>query len=164
MKKVVILIFVLGLIGCTSNKSITVYNPISQDEFLESPFGFNETIRNFSSNSNPQYNTQKLLRKNQHHPEKTDTIYQFTYKNSEIFFYKTHLGKEFLLAGKVLNKQITFKNNIHIGIPINEFKARFSDELNFSSDSLQMIGEGTKYTFIFNDGKLYRINIDNYFD
>jgi len=162
MKKAVIIIFILGIIGCTSNKSVTDYKPISQDEFLKNPFGFKETIENFSAISNPKFNTQKLLRKNQNYPEKTDTIYQFTYKNSEMFFYKTHLGKEFLLAGKVLNKQIKLKNNIQVGIPIDEFKARFSNELKFTSDSLQMIGEGTKYTFIFENSKLYRINIDNY--
>ena len=165
MKKAIIIIFVLGLlIGCTSNKSVTDYKPISQNEFLKNPFGFKETIKNFSTISSPNFNTQKLLRKNQHYPEKTDTIYQFTYRNSEIFFYKTHLGKEFLLAGKVLNKQIKLRNNIHVGIPIDEFKARFSNKLDFNSDSLQMIDEGTKYTFIFDDGKLYRINIDNYID
>ncbi|MCK5029155.1 MAG: hypothetical protein KAR57_05940 [Bacteroidales bacterium] len=164
MKKAVIIIFILGLIACTSNKSVTDYKPISQDEFLKNPFGFKETIQNFSTISSPKFNTQKLLKRNQHYPEKTDTIYQFKYKNSEIFFYKTHLGKEFLLAGKVLNKQIILKNNIQIGLPIDEFKARFSDELSFNSDSLQMIGEGTKYTFIFSKGKLYRINIDNYMD
>ncbi len=164
MKKAVIIIFVLGLIGCASNKIVTDYKPISQDEFLKNPFGFKETIQNFSTISSPKFNTQKLLRKNQHYPEITDTIYQFTYKKSEIFFYKTHLGKEFLLAGKILNKQIGLKNNIQIGIPIEDFKACFSNELNFNSDSLQMIGEGTKYTFIFNKGILYRINIDNYVD
>jgi hypothetical protein len=164
MKKTIIIFFVLGLIGCTSNKIVTDYKPISQDEFLKNPFGFKETIQNFSTISSPKLKTKKLLRKNQYYPEKTDTIYQFTYKKSEIFFYKTYLGKEFLLAGKILNKQIEFKNNIQVGIPIDEFKARFSNELNFNSDSLQMIGEGTQYTFIFEKGILYRINIDNYMD
>lgn len=164
MKKAIIIIFIVSLTACNINKSIVYDKPISQDEFLKNPFGFKETIQNFSNISSPKFNKQKLLRKNQHYPEKTDTIYQFTYKDSEVFFYKTHLGKEFLLAGKVLNKQIKLKNNIYIGIPINEFKARFSNELNLNSDSLQMIGEGTKYTFIFEKGMLYRINIDNYID
>ena len=75
MKKAIIIIFVLGLlIGCTSNKSVTDYKPISQDEFLKNPFGFKETIQNFSTISSPKFNTQKLLSKNQHYPEKTDTI------------------------------------------------------------------------------------------
>jgi hypothetical protein len=164
MKKVIILFLVLGFIGCTSNKSVVEYKAISQEEFLKNPFGFKETIENFSSNLTPKFKTHKLLRRNQHYPEKTDTIYQFTYKKSEIFFYKTYLGKEFLLAGKVLNKQIKLKNNIQVGISINNFKKCFSNELNFSSDSLQLIGEGTKYTFIFTDEKLARINIDNYMD
>lgn len=164
MKKYIIVIVVIGLIGCSTQKTTIEYKSLSQKEFLENPFGFKESIENFSNLTNPKLNTKKLLRKNKHYPEKTDTIYQLTYKNSEIFFYKTHQGKEFLLAGKVLNKQIELKNGIRVGITKDEFTSRFSDNLRFKSDSLQMIGEGTKYTFIFDKEKLYRINIDNYFD
>ncbi len=164
MKKYFTIILIISLFGCSSQKSTIEYKSISQKEFLENPFGFKESIENFSNLSRPKFNTQKLLRKNKHYPEKTDTIYQFTYKNSEIFFYKTHLGQEFLLAGKVVNKQIVLKNGIRVGITKDEFTSRFSDNLKFKSDSLQMIGEGTKYTFIFDKEKLYRINIDNYFD
>ncbi len=164
MKKYIIIILVVSLIGCSTQKTIIEYKSISQQEFLESPFSFKESIENFTNITRPKFNTKKLLRKNKHYPEKTDTIYQFTYKKSEIFFYKTHQGQEFLLAGKVVNKQIELKNGIRVGITKDEFKSRFSNNLKFKADSLQMIGEGTKYTFIFDKGKLYRINIDNYFD
>ncbi len=153
----------MSFFACTTQKNIT-YNPISKKLFLEKPFGFNESIKNFSSQAKPKFKTQKLLRKNKHYPEKTDTIYKFHYKKSEIFFYRTYSGKEFLLAGKVLNKQIKFTNDIHPGITKNEFSTRFSEKLNLETDSLHMIGEGTKYTFIFRNDKLFRINIDNYFD
>ncbi|MFC2096303.1 hypothetical protein ACFLQ3_01220 [Bacteroidota bacterium] len=164
MKKYITVILIAGLIGCTSQNAIVEYKSMSQKEFLERPFGFDESIENFLNIVKPKFQTQKLLRKNKHYPEKTDTIYQFRYKKSEIFFYKTHQGQEFLLAGKVLNKQINLKNNIQVGITKDDFISKFSDEINFKADSLQMIGEGTKYTFIFQEGKLYRINIDNYFD
>ncbi|MBU8892062.1 MAG: hypothetical protein KOO66_04745 [Bacteroidales bacterium] len=164
MKKYIIVIVVISLVGCTSEKITTEYTALSQKEFLNNPFGFKENIKNFTNSTRPIFSSQKLLRKNQHYPEKTDTIYQFTYKNSEIFFYKTHLGKEFLLAGKVLNKQIKLKNGIYVGITKSEFINKFTDELNFNADSLVLNGEGTKYTFLFDKGKLQRINIDNYFD
>lgn len=164
MRKYTIIILIIGLISCTAQKTGIDYQTISQKEFLESPFGFTENIENFTNLSKPKFKTKKLLRKNKHYPEKTDTIYQFIYKNSEIFFYKTHLGQEFLLTGKIMNKQIELRNGIKVGILKDEFIKRFSDKLKFKADSLQMIGEGTKYTFIFNKGKLYRINIDNYFD
>lgn len=144
-------------------KNIVEYKKISQKEFLEKPFGFKKSIENFSNNSNAQFKTQKLLRKNKHYPKKTDTIYQLTYKKSKIFF-KTYLGKKFLLTGNILNRQIELKNGIRIGITKDEFIKRFSNELKLNKDSLKMIGEGTKYTFIFDKEKLYRINIDNYFD
>jgi len=158
-------IFLIVFIGCsTLDNGNQNYPKISQEKFLEKPFGFEENIKNFSSQAQLKFKTQKLLRKNIHYPEKTDTIYRFHYRKSEVFFYKTHTGKEFLLAGKILNKQIELVNGIKIGLPKSVFTNRFSDNLNFKGDSLQLIGEGTKYTFIFKKDKLYRINIDNYFD
>jgi len=164
MKKYLTILIIVSLVGCNSQKATISNQSISQKEFLENPFGFEENIENFEHISKPKFSTQKLLRRNKHYSEKTDTIYQFSYKKSEIFFYKTHTGKEFLLAGKILNKQISLKNNISVGISKNDFTSRFNDKLNFNADSLQMIGEGTKYTFLFQKGRLYRINIDNYFD
>ena len=163
MKKY-IFVLLIGIVGCTSQKSTIETSPVSQEEFLESPFGFHENIENFSQISNPRFHVQKLLRKNKHYPSKTDTIYQFTYKNSEVFFYKTHTGKEFLLAGKIVNKQVELKNDIHVGISKEDFINTFSDDLQIKSDSLQMVGDGTKYTFVFDKKKLKRIHIDNYFD
>lgn len=166
MKKIITYIFFLLILGCnTVNKTgNTDFTKISQEEFLHQPFGFKENIESFSNNMQPKFKTQKLLRKNKHYPEKTDTIYQFIYKKSEIFFYKTHLGQEFLLAGKILNKQIQLTNNIKVGISKDNFQSRFSNKLDIESDTLEMIGDGTKYTFIFKKDELYRINIDNYFD
>lgn len=166
MKKVVAILFYLSLFTCnTVNKtSNNDFTEISQEEFLYQPFSFKENIENFANNMQPRFKTQKLLRKNKHYPEKTDTIYQFIYKKSEIFFYKTHLGQEFLLAGKILNKQIQLTNKIKVGMSKDDFQSRFSNQLNLESDTLEMIGDGTKYTFIFKKNELYRINIDNYFD
>lgn len=166
MKKVIFGIFFLLIFGCNSiNKTSDVaYEKMTQEEFLKQPFGFKENIESFKNNTSPKFRKQKLLRKNKHYPEKTDTIYQFVYKKSEIFFYKTHLGQEFLLAGKILNRQITLTSDIKVGLSKKDFQKRFSDDLEIESDTLEMIGDGTKYTFIFENDKLYRINIDNYFD
>lgn len=164
MKKYILLLLIISVSACNMQKSTTNYQPLSRDEFLGSPFSFEESIENFSNAAKPKFQVQKLLRKNKHYSEKTDTIYKFSYKKSEIFFYKTHRGKEFLLAGKILNKQIKLTNGIYVGMHQEDFNKRFSDQLVFDSDSIQMISEGTKYTFIFEDEKLQRINIDNYFD
>jgi len=163
MKKI-IFVLLIGIVGCTSQKTTVETSPLSQEDFLQCPFGFLENIKNFSELKSPKFHVQKLLRKNKHYPSKTDTIYQFTYKNSEVFFYKTHNGKEFLLAGKIVNKQIELKNDIHVGISKEDFINRFSEDLQINSDSLQMVGDGTKYTFVFDKKKLKRIHIDNYFD
>jgi hypothetical protein len=164
MKKYILIIIVLINFSCSTNKSTTTYSPLSQSEFLKSPFGFEENIANFQNITKPKFKTEKVLRKNKHYPEKTDTIYKFKYKNSSIFFYKTHLNQEFLLVGKIINKQIQLKNGIRIGITKNDFIARFNKNLNWQNDSLELIGEGTKYTFIFESDHLSKIKIDNYFD
>ena len=158
-------VFLIVLFGCsTLQDTSTVYPKVSQEKFLEKPLGFEENIKNFTSQMQTDFKTEKLLRRNTHYPEKTDTIYRFYYRKSEIFFYKTHTGKEFLLAGKILNKKINLVNGIHVGIPKTTFADRFTENLVFTGDSIQMTSEGTKYTFIFKKDKLYRINIDNYFD
>ncbi|MDY6800060.1 MAG: hypothetical protein SVU94_02420 [Bacteroidota bacterium] len=166
MKRIVYIVFLLLFFGCNPlNKTARVnHKPISKEVFLEQPFGFDEDIKSFSENTSCKFRIQKLLRKNKHYPEKTDTIYQFKYRKSEIFFYKTHLGQEFLLAGKILNKHIVLTNDVKVGLSKENFQNRFSNQLNMASDTLEMIGDGTKYTFIFEDDKLHRINIDNYFD
>ena len=165
MKKIYFLLLMLILSNCKSvQKTSQSIEKISKEKFLEKPFGFKETIKDFSNNSVVKFKTEKLLNRNRHYPEKTDTIYKFYYKKSEVFFYKTHTGKEFLLAGKIMNKQIELVNQIFVGIPKTDFKNRFSENLEIKGDSIQMLGTGTKYTFIFKKDKLYRINIDNYFD
>jgi len=164
MKKYLVIIFLIIGISCSTNKSLNVYSSISQEQFLEMPFGFKESILNFEGSSNPKFSIQKVLRRNKHYPEKTDTIYKFTYKKSEIFFYKTHMNQEFLLTGKVLNKGIVLKNEIQIGISKSEFESRFSEKLKWQNDSITMTGEATKYTFIFESDKLAKIDIDNYFN
>jgi len=164
MKKYLFILILLISFSCYTNNSTTTYTPLSQSEFLDSPFGFDENIANFQSITKPKFNTEKVLRKNKHYPEKTDTIYKFKYKKSSVYFYKTHLNQEFLLAGKIIDKQIQLKNGIHIGILKTDFTSRFNEELNWQNDSLELIGEGTKYTFIFENDHLSKIKIDNYFD
>ena len=63
-----------------------------------------------------------------------------------------------------MDKKITLVNNIHVKMSKEEFITKFSDDLLFDKDQIEMVGEGTKYTFIFKKNKLYRINIDNYVD
>lgn len=164
MKKYILIVIVLISFSCSTNKSTITYTPLSQSEFLDSPFGMKESIANFQSITKPKFKTEKVLRKNKHYPEKTDTIYKFKYKKSSVYFYKTHLNQEFLLVGKIIDKQIQLKNGIRIGITKNDFKARFNESLNWQNDSLELIGEGTKYTFIFEKDHLSKIKIDNYFD
>ena len=164
MKKIIFIAIAFIAFSCSINKNTVTYSCISQKEFLNKPFGFNETIANFKSITNPRFKVEKTLRNNKHYPEKTDTIYKFTCKKSALYFYKTHLNQEFLLVGKIVNKEIELKNGVKVGLTKHEFKSRFKDQLPWQKDSLRLIGEGIVYTFIFDENKLSRINIDNYVD
>jgi hypothetical protein len=159
-----ILIFILLLVISLSNFAQDNPKTLNQEEFLEAPLGFKETIENFKTKTNVRFKLKKYLNRNKHYPEIADTIYQFRFRKSEIFFIRTHLGKEFLIAGKVENRRIKFVNDIHVGMKKDDFMSRFTNQLVCQNDSVEMIGEGTKYTFIFKRNKLRRINIDNYFD
>ena len=77
---------------------------------------------------------------------------------------RTHRNAEFLIAGRIMNKNIKLINDIHVGLKTDEFTSRFSDSLTIKEDQIEMIGEGTKYTFIFKKDKLYKISIENYID
>lgn len=138
---------------------------LSVKQFLEQPFGFDENIYNFLNNIKPRFRISKELSDNKHYPNVADTIYQLQYRKSEVFFIKTHSNKEFLLAGKIENRRIKLINDIHIGMKKEDFEACFSEKLSFQNNSITLQGEGTQYTFQFNQrNKLYLIKIDNYFD
>ncbi len=166
MRQYYILIFILlGINFLTSAQKNNIKNNIlSQEEFLKQPLGFNEDIESFKQNSTNKFKIKKYTKSNEHYPEVVDTFYQFYFRKSEVFFIRTHQGKEFLIAGKIMDKKITLVNDIHVKMSKEDFIAKFTDDLVFDKDRIEMIGEGTKYTFIFKKDKLYRINIDNYFD
>lgn len=164
MKKIFILLAIVVLSACSTNKSSLNYSAISQQDFLKEPFGFEESISNFKALKKPKFDIEKALRKNTHYPEKTDTIYKFKYKQSVVYFYKTHLNQEFLLTGKIVNKKVKLKNGIEIGIKKSKFEKLFAEKLNWQNDSLSLQGQGTLYTFYFQKDKLSKIKIDNYVD
>lgn len=138
---------------------------LSVQKFLEQPFGFDENIYNFQNNIKARFKINKELSDNKHYPNVADTIYKFSYRKSEVFFIKTHSNKEFLLAGNIENRRIKLINDIRIGMKKEDFEACFSEKLNSQNNAITMQGEGTQYTFHFNQrNKLYLIKIDNYFD
>lgn len=165
MKNIFTIAFLSVILFYFPFHSFSQDKPMDQEDFLEAPFGFKETIENFKTKTKVRFKTRKYLNKNKHYPEIADTIYQFRYRKSEVFFIKTHLNKEFLIAGNIVNRRIKLINDIHVGIKKDDFKNRFTTPLTFQKDSVIMIGEGTKYTFIFNKrDKLDQIKFDNYFD
>ena len=164
MKRTFALIAIIALWSCSAQKNSFKSEPVSTKIFLNNPFVFAETTENFSSNTTLKFDVEKVAQDNKHYPNKKDTIYTFTYRKSEIIIYKSHTGKEFLLAGKIVDKKMKLSNSIRIGMSKNDFLKRFTDHLKIKDDRIQIMDEGTKYTFIFKNEKLAQIDIDNYFD
>ena len=164
MKRIFIFFAIIALWSCSTQKNSLESEPVSTKEFLNNPFGYTETTENFSSKANLKFDVKKEAQENKHYPNQTDTIYTLTYRKSEITIYKSHTGKEFLLAGKIANKKMKLSHSIRIGMSKNEFLNRFTDHLNIKDNRVQIMDEGTKYTFVFKKEKLAQIDIDNYFD
>jgi hypothetical protein len=153
--------------GCKSTQTAaTITKQIESQKFLESPFGHNESIAAFNKTLPDGTRIRKLARKNVHYPSKTDTIYQFKYKGSEIFVYKSNFNKEILMAGSILDPQIKLINGISTGITkdqlynaINDIKRTEADTIKISTSS-----KDRNFSFIFKKGKLKKIKFDSYYD
>lgn len=164
MKKFIILMVVLSAWGCHTQKQAPKHKALTVNAFLENPFGREESVESFQNESKINFQIQKEVKQNRHYPEKSDTIYTLRFRKSEIHFYKTHSGKEFLLGGEISNKQIIFQNGIRVGMNKKNFQNRFSSVLKFENSSVKMTEGGIEFTFIFKNEKLDKIKFTNYFD
>jgi len=164
MKKYIILLFVLSIWGCRTQKQTSKYEPLSSNEFLENPFGIEESVERFKNKTKINYQVQKEIKQNRHYPDKSDTIYTLAFRKSEIHFYKTYTGKEFLLAGNISNRQIILRNHIRVGMKLEDFQRRFSGKLTLVNNQIRMMHSGIEFTFTFRNNKLAEIKFNNYID
>ncbi|MDD2196595.1 MAG: hypothetical protein PHE03_11480 [Bacteroidales bacterium] len=133
--------------------------PMAVESFLQSPFGYSETIDGFKKEMPEGTRIQKLIKRNPQAQHKPDTIYNFLFKKSKISIYKTQFSQEFLLGGNVRNNQIGLVNGIRKGMTKAQFYQSFTN-LEFSQqDSVTLKEPGINRTvsFYFNrKGKLER--------
>lgn len=102
--------------GCKTPQLLDNSSRIGEETFFNEPFGFTtheiEQFRKHYPNAKESY----VLKRNQHYPEKADTIYKFSKGKSEVFFYRSFSGKTFLLAANIEDRAFPLRNNVQPGI------------------------------------------------
>jgi hypothetical protein len=153
MKTTIAIAVMLLISACAILKKPTEVNlkPISLVEFMDSPFGHDESIKSFTNTLPKGTKTQKLLR----HISKNylpDTIYNFKYKKSKIAVYKTRHNQEFMLGGVVKNPEIETINGLRTGMEKDKFFQAFTDVEKTQSDTINLKHpkKERKFSFYFN--------------
>lgn len=160
-------LILLAIVSCKSTKNVTKdIKPIISEKFLNSPFNHDESIASFNKALPDGTKIRKLARKNAHYPSKTDTIYQFLYKQSEIFVYKSNFNKEILMAGSIADSQIKLINGITTGMSREQLFNAIEGIKKTEADTLKLSTQGKDrtFTFIFKKGKLKKIKFESYYD
>lgn len=147
----------------------TVLSPketITAEKFLASPFGHDESIKSFISTLPKKTTIRKLVKRNVHYPEKTDTIYQLIYKHSEVLIYKTHFNREILIAGVVGDTQVNLINGLTIGITKDQLIKSIKGIKKSEADTIKLSApdDTRNFNFIFKKDKLKKITFTSYYD
>jgi hypothetical protein len=119
------------------------------NEFLEKPFGYDESIENFRKGLPSGTKVQKLIKRNPRANLKPDTIYNFQYKKSKVSVYKTQFNQEFLIGGVVVNAEIELVNGIRKGMVKQQFLESFSDLSLQPSDIMVIKHDKSERMFTF---------------
>ena len=163
---VIILLAHCGKTRHLARRDIKDIPPVSQQMFIESPFGFDPTIKNFRKKVIPPYRETAYTMKNKHNPNLVDTIFRFYYKKSELFVYKTHEGRNLFFAGNIYDNKISLSNGIYVGMQRGAFFNSFTNLRYNTNDTVVISSEQriSKCKFIFRNDKLTGIKIENYID
>ena len=102
--------------GCSTPQLLNNSSTIADETFFNEPFGFTTHEIDQFREHYPKANESYVLKRNQHYPEKADTIYKFSQGKSEVFFYRSFSGKTFLLAANIKDDAFPLRNNVQPGI------------------------------------------------
>lgn len=110
------ILLIVAMAQCKSPQLINNELTIEEDAFFNDPFGFELNDMTQFREQFPKAKETYVLKRNQHYPEKADTIYKFSKGNSEVFFYSSFSGKSFLLAANIKDKAFPLRNNVQPGM------------------------------------------------
>ena len=151
----------------TQRESIKESHPISVNQFLDKPFGVEETVSSLKKHFDKSVKVKRMIRRNKFDAQKVDTIFQFYHRKSEVFIYKTYFNREMLLGGVIYDAKFPFINGVKPGIKREEFFKSFIDLSSNNKDSVKINNrESTReFTFVFDSkGVLKKISFSSYVD
>ena len=156
----ILLMSMLILAGCAiicKPKPIDIV-ATSVNDFLERPFGHEETPEAFRASLPDRTHTQKLIHRVGEDIQTADTIYYFKYRKSKIATYVTQQGQTFVIGGHVVNHLIPLVNGIRIGMDRERFHSAFTDLPQSNSDTIKLVHPTSERTFnfYFSKNKIYR--------
>ncbi|NOU19452.1 MAG: hypothetical protein HOO91_18000 [Bacteroidales bacterium] len=171
MRKILFLILIISLVfACRSLKNGLVTESkqsVAVDQFLEKPFGESETIASLKKQFSKDVKLKRMIRRNKHDSQKVDTIFQFYYRKSEVFVYKTYFNREMLLGGVITDNKFPLLNGVVPGMSRDNFFKSFKDLNTNQADSINLYSKELmrKFIFIFDKkGVLKKIDFSSYVD
>lgn len=151
----------------TQKESIKENQPVSVKQFLEKPFGVDETVPSFKKHFDSRVKVKRMIRRNKFDAQKVDTIFQFYHRKSEVFVYKTYFNREMLLGGVIYDSKFPLINGVRPGISRQVFFKAFVDLKSNNKDSVDISNKEStrKFTFVFDSkGVLKKISFSSYVD
>ncbi len=170
MRKILFLIPIISLaIACKSLNGLVTESkqPVAVNQFLEQPFGKSETVASLKKQFSKDVKLKRMIRRNKHDPQKVDTIFQFYYRKSEVFVYKTYFNREMLLGGVITDNKFPLLNGVVPGMSRDNFFKSFKDLDTNQTDSIDLYSKELtrKFIFIFDKkGVLKKIDFSSYVD
>ena len=170
MRKIIYIILLIFVIfSCKSLKDTVKenYHSVSTKVFLDQPFGVNETVASLKKHFDKGVKLKRMIRRNKFDAQKVDTIFQFYYRKSEVFIYKTYFNREMLLGGVIIDNKFPLINGVTPGMKRDAFFKAFNDLEVTPNDSVKLNSKELmrEFTFIFDlKGVLKKINFSSYVD
>jgi len=169
MKKLIAAyIIIFFFVGCSSVKETAkTYQPVTVNKLLEFPFGKSEGAASLKKQFAKEVKVKKMVRRNKHDAQKTDTIFQFYHRKSEVFLYKTYFNREMLIGGVIYDKKFPLTNGLVPGVSRDDFYKSFIDLNPEVSDSVKIENKELmrKFKFFFDSkGTLKKISFSMYVD
>ena len=169
MKRIIaISLLLIAFSACkTQKESIKENHPVSVNQFLDKPFGVEETVSLLKKQFDSSVKIKRMIRRNKFDAQKVDTIFQFYHRKSEVFIYKTYFNREMLLGGVIYDTKFPLINGVKPGIKREAFFKSFNDLVPNNKDSVIISNkESTReFTFVFDSkGVLKKISFSSYVD
>jgi len=140
---------------------------VSADEFISSPFGFEDKLENYLHRLGVRFSVAESLVESPHQTGVFNRFYNLTFKNSKlIIFERAYNLRQWLISAEINDSEIKLDCNVQIGMSKNVFENTFFVIKHLSGDLLELSDheQVNRAQFQFQDGKLSSISLEYYLD